>query len=92
VGGERKSLDVVGEPGQRHYMLVFADATSGGETYGGGRFLDVDGPDEQGRVVLDFNYAYNPPCVWTPYATCPLPTRDNRLDIRVEAGEKNWAH
>ena len=92
VGGERKSLDVVGQPGQGGYTLVFADATSGNETYGGGRFLGVDGPDEQGRVVLDFNYAYNPPCVWTPYATCPLPTRDNRLDIRVEAGEKNWAH
>lgn len=92
VGGERKTLDVVGEPDQGRYMLVFADATSGVETYGGGRFLWVDGPDEQGRVVLDFNYAYNPPCVWTPWATCPLPTRDNRLDVRVEAGEKNWAH
>jgi len=92
VGDEVRRLNVVGAPEHGRYMLVFADATSGGETYGGGRYLWVDGPDGQGRVVLDFNYAYNPPCVWTPYATCPLPTRDNRLDIRVEAGEKSWAH
>lgn len=92
VGGERLTLDVVGEPDHGQYMLVFADATSGGETYGGGRYLWVDEPDAQGRVVVDFNYAYNPPCVWTAFATCPLPTRDNRLPVRVEAGEKNWAH
>ena len=65
-----------------------ADATSGQETYGGGRYLWIDPPDAQDRVVLDFNLAFNPPCAWTPYATCPLPTRDNRLDIAVEAGEK----
>ena len=92
LGGERMTLDVPGAVEHGQYMLVFADATSGSETYGGGRYLWVDGPDEQGRVVMDFNYAYNPPCVWTPFATCPLPTRDNRLPIRVEAGEKNWTH
>lgn len=92
VGEERLTLDVVGEPDHGQYMLVFADATSGGETYGGGRYLWVEEPDAQGRVVVDFNYAYNPPCVWTAFATCPLPTRDNRLPLRVEAGEKGWAH
>lgn len=92
IGGERHTLDVVGEPEHGEYMMVFADGTSGSETYGGGRYLWVKEPDARGRVVLDFNYAYNPPCVWTPYATCPLPTRDNRLPIRVEAGEKDWAH
>lgn len=92
VDGDRLTLDVPGAAEHGRYMMVFADATSGGETYGGGRYLWVDGPDGQGRVVLDFNYAYNPPCVWTPFATCPLPTRDNRLPIRVEAGEKNWTH
>ena len=92
LDGERMTLDVPGAAEHGQYMLVFADATSGGETYGGGRYLWVDGPDGQGRVVMDFNYAYNPPCVWTPFATCPLPTRDNRLPIRVEAGEKNWTH
>ena len=89
VGGRPMALDVVGAPTNGRYMLVFADATSGAETYGGGRFLWVDAPDERGRVVLDFNYAFNPPCVWTPYATCPLPTRDNRLPVRVEAGERS---
>lgn len=92
VGDSTLALDVVGEPENDRYMLVFADGTSGVETYGGGRFLWVDGPDAQGRVVLDFNYAFNPPCAWTPFATCPLPTRDNRLPVRVEAGEKSPHH
>ena len=92
VGGERLTLDVVGAPDHGRYMMVFADATSGSATYGGGRYLWVDEPDAQGRVVLDFNYAYNPPCVWTPFATCPLPTRDNRLPVAVEAGEMDWEH
>lgn len=92
IDGRRMTLDVPGGEEFGRYMLVFADSTSGGETYGGGRYLWVDGPDDQGRVVVDFNLAYNPPCVWTPFATCPLPTRDNRLAVRVEAGEKNWKH
>jgi uncharacterized protein (DUF1684 family) len=92
VEGRRMTLDVPGGEEFGRYMLVFADSTSGGETYGGGRYLWVDGPDEEGRVVVDFNLAYNPPCVWTAFATCPLPTRDNRLPVRVEAGEKDWAH
>jgi hypothetical protein len=73
-------------------MMVFADETSGQTTYGGGRYLWIQAPDEQGRVVLDFNRAYNPPCVWTPFATCPLPTRNNRLTVPIEAGEMDWAH
>jgi uncharacterized protein (DUF1684 family) len=47
---------------------------------------------ENGRVVLDFNKAYNPPCVFTPYATCPLPPPENRLTVRIEAGEKKYGH
>lgn len=92
IGGVRRTLDVIGPPEDGRYMLAFADATSGQETYGGGRYLWIDPPDAQGRVVLDFNLAFNPPCAWTPYATCPLPTRDNRLDIAVEAGEKAPQH
>lgn len=92
IDGRRMTLDVPGGPEHGRYMLVFADSTSGSETYGGGRYLWIDGPDAQGRVVLDFNLAYDPPCVWTAFATCPLPTKDNRLPIRVEAGEKDWAH
>ena len=68
--------------------LVFADATNGRETYGGGRFLYTDAPGADGSVVVDLNRAYNPPCVFSPYATCPLPWPENRLAIRVEAGER----
>lgn len=92
IDGERHTLDVTGDPGSDRYMMVFADATSGSGTYGGGRYLWFDAPDEEGRVVLDFNLAYNPPCVWTGYATCPLPSRDNRLEVAIEAGEKDWVH
>jgi uncharacterized protein (DUF1684 family) len=92
VDGERHTLDVTGKPDHGKYMLVFADSTSGQETYGGGRYLWVAEPDESNRVVMDFNLAYNPPCVFTDFATCPLPTRDNRLAMAVEAGEKYWTH
>ena len=92
VDGERHTLDVTGEPDSEQFMMVFADETSGRTTYGGGRYLWISAPDERGRVVLDFNRAYNPPCVWTPFATCPLPTRDNRLTVPIEAGEMDWAH
>lgn len=68
--------------------LVFADETNGNATYGGGRFVYTDAPGPDGSVVVDFNRAYNPPCVFTPYATCPLPPPGNRLPVRVEAGEK----
>jgi len=92
VEGERHTLDVIGRPEHGAYMMVFADLTTGGETYGGGRYLWVKEPDEDSRVVIDFNLAYNPPCVFTDFATCPLPTRENRLALRVEAGERNWGH
>jgi uncharacterized protein (DUF1684 family) len=73
-------------------FVVFADLTSGEETYGAGRFLYIDGPDTNNNVVLDFNKAYNPPCAFTKYATCPLPPEGNKLKIRVTAGEKNYGH
>jgi uncharacterized protein (DUF1684 family) len=68
--------------------LVFGDATNGVETYGGGRYLYTPSPEADGTVVVDFNMAYNPPCVFTPYATCTLPWPANRLPIRIEAGER----
>ena len=88
--GTEHRLDVTGEPGDEQYFLVFGDATNGAATYGGGRFLYVDAPDADGRTVVDFNRAYNPPCIFTPYATCPLPPPQNRLPFRVETGEKTW--
>jgi len=70
--------------------LVFADATNGVESYGGGRYLYTLPPEADGTVVVDFNMAYNPPCVFTPYATCTLPWPANRLPIRIEAGERTY--
>lgn len=69
------------------YFLVFADETTGLETYGGGRFMYAT-PDSAGRIILDFNKAYNPPCAFSPFATCPLPPRENHLPAAIEAGEK----
>ena len=68
--------------------LVFADATNGRTTYGGGRFLYTEPVAADGSVVADFNLAYNPPCVFTPFATCPMPPASNRLAIAIEAGER----
>ncbi len=74
-----------------NFFTAFGDRTNGGETYGGGRFLWVDAPDANGWTVVDFNKAYNPPCVFTEFATCPLPPRQNRLPFAVQAGEKSVA-
>jgi hypothetical protein len=82
-------LPVIEVPGDAQYFIVFADRTSGKETYGAARFLYID-PPKDGKVVLDFNKAYNPPCAFTPFATCPLAPPENRLDLRVTAGEKNY--
>lgn len=70
-------------------FFVFADRTSGKETYGAARFLDTP-LAKDGKLVLDFNEARNPPCAFTPYATCPLAPPENRLDVRVTAGEKKY--
>lgn len=70
--------------------FIFADRTSGKETYGF-RYLYADS-NRDGPIELDFNAAYNPPCAFTPYATCPIAPRENRLDVRVEAGEKIYRH
>ena len=74
-------------------FLPFADATRGGETYGGGRYLldTVKGADlgeADGRLVLDFNFAYNPSCSYDPRWVCPLSPPENRLDTAVRAGER----
>ena len=71
-------------------FLVFADRTSGHGSYPAGRFLDAPAPDADGKVMLDFTRAYNPPCAFTAFATCPLPPPENRLDLAIEAGEKNY--
>ena len=70
--------------------FILRDATSGEETYPAARFLYADAPDADGWTTVDFNKAYNPPCAFNPHTTCPLPPPDNRLEVRVEAGEKNY--
>jgi len=85
--GRALSLEAVLEEGA--LLFVFKDATAPLETYGAGRFLGAELP-RGGAVVLDFNRAYNPPCAFTPHATCPLPPPWNVLPIRVEAGEKRY--
>ena len=87
VGGEEVRLLPSGDA-EEGFFLVFGDATNGDETYGGGRFLYTDRVAPDGTVVVDFNKAYCPPCVFTPWATCPLPPAENRLALRIEAGEK----
>jgi uncharacterized protein (DUF1684 family) len=74
--------------GPESMSLIFGDATNGAVTYGGGRFLGVSAPDADGMVWLDFNRAYNPPCAFSPFTTCPLPPAGNRLELAVTAGER----
>ena len=89
VNGEKQTLIALSSAGHS-LSLIFADATSGGETYGSGRFLTVAAPDAEGWTAIDFNRAYNPPCAFTPFATCPLPPAGNRLAIPIPAGEKKY--
>jgi uncharacterized protein (DUF1684 family) len=70
------------------YFLVIADETTAIDTYGAGRFMYAT-PDSTGRILLDFNKAYNPPCAFSPFATCPMPPRENILNVAIEAGEKS---
>lgn len=86
--GQTYSIDAV-DTGKRLW-LIFADETSGEETYGAGRYLYIDKPDSTGKVIVDFNLAYNPPCVFTKFATCSFPPKQNFLKLRITAGEKMW--
>ena len=92
VDGRPYKLEALKEQGSEQFFIIFADQTSGKETYGAGRYLYADPPGADGRVTLDFNRAYSPPCAFTKYATCPLPPAQNRLPLRVEAGERYLGH
>jgi len=89
-GHEWRLDTVLEQPGDSELFIMFADTTSGHETYGAGRFLYIPLPSG-GHARLDFNEAYNPPCALNDFATCPLPPRQNRLRLRVDAGEKSYA-
>jgi len=90
-GHELRLYPVLEEPNAKELFFIFRDQTAGKETYGAGRFLYSELPKD-GQLILDFNKAYNPPCAFTAYATCPLPPKDNRLPVRIEAGEKKYGH
>ncbi|MHB1023772.1 MAG: DUF1684 domain-containing protein [Acidobacteriaceae bacterium] len=93
--GQRLSLEpILEEPGDTQLFFIFRDKTSRKTTYGAGRFLYTKFPDhglsQPGTITLDFNRAQNPPCAYTPYATCPLPPKQNRLPIAIPAGERRY--
>lgn len=88
--GKTHSLLGLGTGESSRLWFIFSDRTSGRGTYGAGRFLYSDGMPENGRLVVDFNKAYNPPCAFNPYSTCPLPPQRNRMDLKVTAGEKDF--
>lgn len=82
-------LQAANEVDKRNFFLAFADGTSGEETYGGGRYLNLR-QDGQKSITIDFNLAYNPYCAYNPDYACPIPPRENILEIPIPAGEKNY--
>jgi uncharacterized protein (DUF1684 family) len=87
LGGQSFTLEAIDE-GDHRLFLVFADRTSGKETYAAARFLYAEYPDAEGKTIVDFNKTYNPPCSFTPFSTCPMPPPENRMDFAITAGEK----
>ncbi|MEE9167851.1 MAG: DUF1684 domain-containing protein [Candidatus Neomarinimicrobiota bacterium] len=83
-------LDVIAEPEDDQFWVIFGDQTNRDSTYGGGRYLYVDKPESDSATIIDFNKAYNPPCVFSEFSTCPLPHERNRLPVKIIAGEKNY--
>ena len=89
VSGEPAELTVYRDPTMGLLFLPFQDGNAGGDTYGAGRYLE---PQllEDGRLLVDFNYAYNPYCAYNERWTCPIPPAENRLTVAIEAGEMSW--
>jgi len=90
IGGEMHRLYPVADNLDERFFIIFSDETNGDQTYSAGRFVYTDPPDQNNIVYIDFNKAYNPPCVFSPYATCPLPPPENRLPFAVTAGELDF--
>lgn len=88
VAGKTATLTLysTGQPG---FFIPFRDATSGKETYGAGRYLDIE-PNADGTVTIDFNQSYNPSCVYNDAYSCPLPPAENWLQVPIEAGELDY--
>ena len=91
LNGKAYSLDAVADAGDKELFFILKDQTAGKETYGPARFMTAAAPadlSKPAKLTLDFNKAYNPPCAFSAYTTCPLPPEQNKLAVRVEAGEK----
>jgi uncharacterized protein (DUF1684 family) len=88
IDGREVAITLYGTP--HGLFLPFRDATSGSETYGGGRYLDVGEQRSDGTLQIDFNLAYNPFCAYDDRYSCPIPPADNHLDVAVRAGEKAY--
>lgn len=88
--GKTHSILGLGSEESESLWFIFADRTTGHGTYGAGRYLYSDGMPKDGRLIVDFNKAYNPPCAFNPYSTCPIPPQRNRMDVLVQAGEKDF--
>lgn len=89
VNGETATLQVYQDADDGYFFLPFVDATAPEETYGAGRYLDIE-QNADGTFTIDFNYAYNPYCAYNDKWSCPIPPKENRLKVRIEAGEKNY--
>jgi uncharacterized protein len=89
VNGEIATLQVYQDLDGEYFFLPFVDATAPDETYGAGRYLDIE-PIGNGEFLIDFNYAYNPYCAYNDKWSCPIPPKENRVRVRIEAGEKRF--
>lgn len=92
IDGVEYRLDAIDDGTEGEYYILFGDKTNETETYPSGRYMYVKYPDGDGKVIVDFNKSYNPPCAFTEFATCPLPPKQNGLDLTITAGEKNFGH
>lgn len=90
VDGQPAQVTLYSSPEMHELFVPFRDATSGKETYGAGRYLEVEPPDARGNVVIDFNDAYNPYCAYNPEWSCPIPPGENWLPVAIRAGERNF--
>jgi len=89
VDGQKAEVTLYASAGSRKLFLPFRDATSGSETYGGGRYLDLESDGKE--IEIDFNYAYNPYCAYNAEWNCPLPPAENWLEVPIRAGEKAFS-
>jgi uncharacterized protein (DUF1684 family) len=90
VDGETTQVTLYASDDTPDLFLPFRDATSGKESYGAGRYLDVEPPDPEGHVAVDLNYAYNPSCAYNPEWSCPIPPGENWLGVPIRAGERSF--